>query len=105
MYNNVSGLYIKLKELRLARKFAEKAHAILLKVLGPKDSHTIRVSNNLEGILEMEKDPEFASEIFSDSRLCSTCNKVWRLSLICSSDLSFQGGTKEHRSAELIKST
>jgi hypothetical protein len=75
-YNNVSLLYLKLKELRLAHEFAEKSYAIYLKVLGPKHSDTINAHKTLAAILKMEKDPEYAKANISDSRVCSTCNKV-----------------------------
>jgi hypothetical protein len=76
VYNNISSLYIELKEIRLARKFAEKSYQINLKVFGPKHSLTILDRNNLAQILEMERDPELVKANVSDSRLCSACNKV-----------------------------
>jgi hypothetical protein len=65
-----------LKEFRLAREFAEKAHAIYLRVYGPKHSYTIDSQGNLADLLKAERDPEFAKAKVSDSRLCSMCNKV-----------------------------
>jgi hypothetical protein len=69
-------VYARLNELRLAREFAEKAVEIRLKVLGPNHYDTLAALDILSNILVAEKDPEYAKKHSSNSRMCSTCNKV-----------------------------
>ena len=70
---NASFVHMKLNDLVRARECAERSYVILH---GLQDPLAKSVEKLLKDIHELEqKNPDYRS-VFSDSRLCSNCNKV-----------------------------
>jgi len=74
--SSASALYYKLKEFDRARDFAQKSYSIRLKCLGPDHPDTKKTFQQLQGILELQRNnPKLSSDV-TDSRMCAKCNKV-----------------------------